>query len=298
MSTATIARKDLEDVVRSRLIWGVFGLFVLLMGIIGIASAGDSDAEITTEGFIDLFANLGAWLMVPVIGIMIGYMAIVGERQSGSLRVLFGLGFSRSNVLFGKLASRSAVIVVVTVASLLVMVSMAAIIADSFDIALFLKFAALTILLAVMFTVIAVAVSAATSTRYRAMAGAIGSYVVFAMLWHPLSAGIHYLLEGGLPPYEAPEWYFLLTRLNPLEAYNQVISVWIDQYVWGMIGWVNVVEDFDVDMSDPEVLLLTERVDGELPFYLSDWFAAVVLFLWIVVPIAIAYWTFERADLN
>lgn len=225
MKAITIARKDLEDVIRSKLIWGVFGLFVLLMAIIGIASAGDPDAEITTEGFIDLFANLGAWLMVPVIGIMIGYMAIVGERQSGSLRVLFGLGFSRTDVLVGKFVSRSLVIVGVTVAALAVMLGMAFLIADSFDMALFVQFAALSLVLAVMFTAIAVAVSAVTSTRYRAMGGAIGAYVVFAMLWHPLSAGIHYLLKGDLPAYHAPEWYFLLTRLNPLEAYNQVVSV-------------------------------------------------------------------------
>ncbi len=296
MRTATIARKDLEDVVRSRLIWAVFGLFVLLMGIIGIASASDGDSQITTEGLIGLFANLGAWLMVPVIGIMIGYMAIVGERQSGSLRILFGLGFTRRDVLTGKLLSRSMVIIIVTIASLLVMLVMAVFIADSFDLGLFAQFAALSILLAVMFTAIAVAASAITATRYRAMGAAIGAYVLFAMFWHPFAAGIHYLIVGELPAYEAPEWYFLLTRLNPLEAYNQVISVWTDQYVWGMIGWVTVVED--VSFEDANSLLLTERVSGELPFYLSDWFAGVIIILWVAVPIAIASWSFNRADLN
>lgn len=296
MSTVTMARKDLDDVLRSRLIWGVFGLFVVLMLIIGLASTSNADTEITTEGFINLFANIGAWLMVPVIGIMIGYMAIVGERQSGSLRVLFGLGFGRRHVLFGKLLSRTSTIIVVTIASLLVLLAIALPIADRFDVGIFLRFSALTLVLAVMFTTIAIAASALTSTRYRAMGGAIGAYVAFAMLWHPIAAGIHYGLEGDLPAYHAPEWYFFLTRLNPLEAYNQVISVWIGEYVWGMFGWVTIVEDFEWEQS--EALLLTNRVEGDLPFYLSDWFAVVILLMWIVIPIAIAYWQFDRADLN
>lgn len=296
MSTLTIARKDIEDVVQSRLIWGVFVLFVILMGIIGLASTGDADSEVTTEGFIGLFTNLGAWLMVPLIGIMIGYMAIVGERQSGSLRILFGLGFNRREVLLGKFLSRTGTIIVVTIASLLVMVGLAAVIADSWDTFLFVRFAGLAILLAVMFTAIAVAVSASVSTRYRAMGGTVGAYIVFAMLWHPIAAGIHWVIEGDLPGFNAPEWYFLLIRLNPLEAFNQVTSVWIDQYVWGIIGWVTVVED--VDMTNPDELILTNRVEGDLPFYLSDWFAVIILGLWIVIPLGVAYWRFKRADLN
>lgn len=298
MSTVTVARKDFEDVVQSKLIWTVLGLFVLLMGIIVLAGANTTDEQLGTEEFVGLFADLGAWLMVPVIAVMLGYMAIVGERQSGSLRVLFGLGFGRGDILAGKISSRALVMAVVTVVAMVVGLAMTLAAGATFDVWLFVRFAGLTMLLALMFTTIAVAISAATATRYRAMGGALGVYVLFAILWHPIAAGIHYVIEGSLPPYEAPTWYFLLTRLNPLEAYNQVISVWIDQYVWALFGWVNMVEDIDGDVSDPQFLLLTNRVEGELPFYLTDWFAVVIILAWIVVPLGLAYWSFARADLN
>lgn len=298
MNTVTVARKDFEDVVQSKLIWTVLGLFVLLMGIIVLAGANEADADLGTEGFVGLFADLGAWLMIPLIGVMLGYMAIVGERQSGSLRVLFGLGFGRGEILTGKLTSRTLAMVVVTAVAIVVGLAMTIAAGASFDAWLFVRFVGLTLLLAMMFTSIAVAISAAAATRYRAMGGALGVYILFAILWHPIAAGIHYVVEGSLPGYEAPTWYFLLTRLNPLEAYNQVISVWIDQYVWGLIGWVTMVEDIEGDFTDPQYLLLTNRVEGELPFYLTDWFAAIILIAWIVVPLALAYWWFGRVDLN
>lgn len=296
MSWSKMARKDFEDVIQSRLIWASVGLFVLLMVIIGIGV--QSVDEPVFEDFIDLFAQLGGWLMLPLIAIMIGYMAIVGERQSGSLRVLFGLTFSRGEVLIGKLASRVSVMVVVTIISLVVGLVVATAVTGGIDVQLFLAFSGLTILLAAMFTSIAISASALTSTRYRSMGLAVGAYILFALLWHPIAAGIHYVIEGSLPPYEAPGWYFLLTRLNPLEAFNQVTSGLIDQYVWGLIGWVNVVEDIDVDFTDPDVLLLQDRITGDLPLYLTDGAAALILALWTIVPIGIAYWSFNRVDLN
>lgn len=298
MNSVIVARKDFEDVVRSKLIWMVLGLFVFLMGIIVFAGANLGEEEIGTDAFVGLFADLGAWLMVPLIAVMLGYMAIVGERQSGSLRVLSGLGLGRADILTGKITSRALAMTVVTVVAMVVGLAMTLAVGAAFDAWLFARFAGLTLLLALMFTSIAVAISATTATRYRAMGGALGAYLLFAILWHPIAAGIHYVIKGALPVYEAPTWYFLLTRLNPLEAYNQVISVWIDQYVWGLFGWVNIVENLDGDVSDPQYLLLTNRVEGELPFYLTDWFAAVILLAWIVVPLAVAYWRFGRVDLN
>lgn len=296
MSWPLLARKDFEDVIQSRLIWAAVGLFVMVMVIIAIGTQNVNDPVF--EDFIDMFAQLGAWLMLPIIAIMIGYMAIVGERQSGSLRVLFGLSFSRGEVLLAKLASRVGVMAVVSVTALLVGLVLAILLVDGIELGLFLAFAGLTLLLAAMFTAIAISASALVPTRYRAMGLAVGSYVLFALLWHPIVAGIHYVVEGSLPPYEAPEWYFLLTRLNPLEAYNQVISGMIDQYVWGLIGWVNIVEDVEVEFGQSDMLLLSERVEGDLPIYLSDGAAVVIIALWIVVPIALAFVAFNRADLN
>ncbi|MFC4541187.1 ABC transporter permease subunit [Halosolutus amylolyticus] len=299
MSSTLIARKDFEDAVRSRMIWAVMGVFVFLMVVISAGAASNGLAEAEPTEIIPLVANIGGQLMIPVLALLVGYMAIVGERQSGSLRVLFGLSHSRWNVFLGKLASRLGVIVVATAVACLVALGMVVAMFDSFPARTLLAFSLLTVLLGMVFTAIAVAVSAMSASRMQAMAGAIGSYVLFTLGWHPLVAGVHYLVEGSLPGYEAAGWYFFLLRLNPLEAYTQVSSELADQFIWGIFGWQGVVEDIPAEtLQEPNALMLSNRLGGDLPLYLQEWTAVPILLLWIAIPLAIGYWRFEGADLN
>lgn len=299
MTSAQIARKDFEDAVKSKIVWAAVGVFVLLMAIIG-ASAATSDLSNTdATTIITLFANIGGQLLVPIIALMVGYMAIVGERESGSLRVLFGLSHSRRDVFVGKLASRLGVILVATLVACIVAVVMALVLFDSIPALTFLGFVTITLLLGAAFTAIAVGVSATTDSRMQAMGGSIGSYVLFTIVWYPLVAGIHYLVEGELAGLEAPNWYFFLVRLNPVEAYLQVAGSLADEFIWGLFGWQGMVEDVPASaLQDPNALMLSNRVAGDLPFYLSDWFAAVTMLVWIVVPAAVGYRAFRNADLN
>ncbi|PSQ50967.1 hypothetical protein BRD15_00320 [Halobacteriales archaeon SW_6_65_15] len=299
MTSAQIARKDFEDAVRSRMVWAVVGVFALLMVII-VAAAGTSDlSDSAATNVIAVFSNIGGQLLVPIIALMVGYMAIVGERESGSLRMLFGLSHNRRDVFTGKLASRLGVITVATLVACAVAVAMALVLFGSVPVVTFLGFIGITLLLGGTFTAIAVGVSAMTDSRMKAMGGAIGSYILFTMLWYPAVAGIHYVVEGDFAGYEAPNWYFFLLRLNPLEAYIQVTGSLADQFVWGIIGWQSIVEDIpNSALMDMNSLLLSNRVGGDLPFYLSDWFAVVTMLLWIAIPAVVGYRSFRDADLN
>ena len=297
MTWTAIARKDFEDVVRSRMIWGITAIFLLLMGIVTFGASAQIEDPSATD-VIFFFTNVGGQIFVPIIALVVGYMAIVGERQSGSLRVLFGLSHNRRDVLFGKLASRTGVIVVATLAACAFAAALMVALFGTLPVGTLLGFVALTLLLGAAFTGIAVGVSAMTDSRMQAMGGAIGSYLLFTMLWHPLVAGVYYLLEGELVGLEAPTWYLFALRLNPLEAYRQAISSLIESFVPALIGWENIVEDVPAGSFQGDALLLSNRVAGEVPFYLTEPFAAVVLLGWLVVPVAIGYRRFERADLN
>ncbi|NUC73655.1 ABC transporter permease [Haloterrigena sp. SYSU A558-1] len=299
MSSTLIARKDFEDAVRSKLVWAVMGVFLFLMALVAVSASTQDLSEVEPTQLIVTVTNIGGLLFIPIVSLIVGYMAIVGERQSGSLRVLFGLSHSRWDVFVGKFVSRLGVVFVATLLTVALTVGMAVAMFDSVPLGTYLGYSALTILLGLAFAAIAVGVSAVSTSRMQAMGGAIGSYVVFSLIWHPLVAGVHYLLEGSMPELEAPEWYFLLLRLNPLDAYRQVSSELAGEFIWGIIGMESIVEDIpDAAFENPDTLLLSNRVSGDLPFYLSDWFAAVVLLAWIVVPLAIGYWRFDGADLN
>lgn len=298
MSWRAIARKDFEDVIRSRMIWGILSVFVVLMAIITFGAAAGNLGDATGEDVIFLFANVGGQLLVPIVALVVGYMAIVGERQSGSLRMFFGLSFDRADVFYGKLASRLGVIGVATLVTVVLAGVLSLGLFGSLPLAAFLGFGVLTVLFGAMFTAIAVSVSAMAPSRMRAMAGAIGSYVLFVMLWHPIVAGVHFLVEGELAGYSAPEWYFLLLRLNPLEAYNRALSGLVDQYLYGLFGWETVVEDVSSGQLQQTSLMVSDRLGGHVPFYLTEWFSVVVLLAWIVVPVYLGYRRFQRVDLN
>lgn len=298
MSWRAVARKDFEDVIRSWLLWGIVGLFLALMGIIVMASYAQGATDGDATGLYSFFNALGAQLLVPVTALIVGYMAITAERQSGSLRILFGLSHGRRDVVVGKILSRSGAMVVAVGVLSAVILGLIALLASSFSAATFVGFVGLTLLLALAFVGIAVGVSASTGTRARSMAGAIGAYVFFALLWHPIVAGVHYAVEGEFAGYEAPEWYFALLRLNPLQAYADALGLLADTYMSLLLNWTGLVEDIEMERLQDGTLLLSDRLGGEVPFYLSEWASAAVLAFWFVVPVLIGYWRFQRADLN
>lgn len=298
MTWHAIAQKDFEDIIRSRMIWGLVGIFVLLMAIITFGAAAGQSEGGSGEDILFLFSNVGGQLLVPIVALVIGYMAIVGERRSGSLRMFFGLSFDRDDVFFGKLASRLGVILVATLVTCALAGLLSFVLFGSLPTGAFLGFTVFTVLFGLMFTSIAVSVSAMAASRMQAMGGAIGSYVVFTMLWHPAVAGIYYALNGELVGYDAPAWYFLALRLNPLDAYNRGVSILIDRYVYAIIGWPNVVEDISSQQLQNGGLMVSERLGGDLPFYLSEWITPIILAAWMIVPILIGYRRFERVDLN
>lgn len=296
MSWTGLARKDFEDVIRSWLLWAVVLVFVAINGLLAISAAISGTEDADAVGVYDLFQTFAGELLIPLAALMIGYMAIAGERQSGSLRILFGLSFDRDDVLFGKLASR---VLAITVATLVLLGVTALLIMGftSIDLSQFLQVAALTILYAAAFTAIAVSISALSDSRAKAMGGAVGIYVVFVMLWDAAVALLFRATQGQFPGLEAPAWYFFLKRLNPMTAYRESMTVILDQYQWGLIG-SGIVEDIPEEEFTGESLRLSNRVAGELPFYLSGWFSGVILLGWIVLAVGVAYWSFMRADLN
>jgi ABC-2 type transport system permease protein len=44
----------------------------------------------------------------PIVGVVVGYNAVSGGRESGSLKLLLSLPHSRADVVFGKVVGRGA----------------------------------------------------------------------------------------------------------------------------------------------------------------------------------------------
>ncbi|WP_266075345.1 ABC transporter permease [Haladaptatus caseinilyticus] len=277
MSFAVVARKDFEDAARSKMLWAITTLFVLATagGMYAISSLNDDFTAKQTVGFL----SSPATLIVPLAALVIAYLSIAGERESGSIKLLLGLPHTRRDVVLGKLIGRAGVVAVATVIAFIAGAIVLIVQYGSFPVTDFLVQGVVTLLFGLVFVGIAVGFSSMTATRSRAMAGAIGLYFLFQLVWNVVPMGAYYLLEGGFPSPmgKLPAWYFLLNLLNPVNAYA-------------------IVAQFLTNPSSQN--MYQTLVAGDAPFYLDGWFALVILGAWLVVPLAIGYQSFKRADLG
>lgn len=194
MTWPTIARKEFDDAVKSRLLWGIVAIIAVMTSLSAAISLLVPDVEGGPEMALG-GASQFAGLPVPIVALIAAYLAVAGERESGSLKVLLGLPPSRAEVLVGKFLGRSGVVVI-----------------------------ALVLGFAVSFVGIAVGISAATATRARAMTLAISAYLGLTLLWDLAPNGVHLLVAGEMPGAVVPAWFLLLQGLSPTGAYNALVQ--------------------------------------------------------------------------
>ncbi|WP_137291173.1 ABC transporter permease [Natronorubrum halophilum] len=283
MSAITVAKKDFADAARSRKLMALTAVFALFtFGGAFLASwVGDLFAEMEGEGAqttIDLVVALQtpASYLVPIIALILGYAAIAGERESGSLKFLLGLPHTRRDVVLGKILGRSAVVAVSILIGFGVgLIGLFAFV-GSVSIVDYLLFTLVTILFGFVYICIAVGLSSMTRSTTKAGAGAFGLIVFLWFVWGVLAMGVLYLVEGELWMESYPDWYISLLSLSPDAAYGSAIAA-----VFGE-GQFTIASAYGVENP---------------PLLAEPWFGFVVLAVWALVPLGIGIVLFNRADL-
>lgn len=285
----TVARKEFEDAGRSKLLWSLIGLLVGLVTIGYVAIWYTAD-DVTAAEVLS-FVGTPLQVILPIAALIAGYMAVVGERRSGSIKLLLGLPPNRTDVVFGKLLGRTAVVTAAVLLACLVSLVLGAVLFGSVPFVDWLGFAAVSALFGAAFAGLAVGTSAAVSTRGKSMAIVVGIYMILIALWELITAGPYYLIYGEGPPVEAETWYLVVEQFNPIFAYTNLISQIVEGSVFPF--------QFQYGLQSVEAYGMTpaERYPGDAPFYLQDEFGVVVLLCWLVVPVAIGYYRFNRTDL-
>lgn len=281
MSWRVVAKKEFNDAIRSLVLWIVSAVFVLF-GVLLVGSyiifedafsPPDADPGTALDAMVFVLSPIA--LVAPIIALMVGYKAIVGERESGSLKVLLSLPHTRWDVMFGKLVGRSLVVTVPLLAALIVMGILVSIFIEPIGPVTYGIVLVLSILFAMTFVAIAIAISGATSNSTIAGAAMFGVYVLFLLFWDLIDLGLLYLVEGRLTPQpDPPGWYLFFDMLSPDGAYLIAAQ--------GLL---------------PEVDIYAGLFPDTVPWYLTEWVAITILFFWLVVPFAIGYYRFREDDL-
>ncbi|WP_181684920.1 ABC transporter permease [Halorhabdus salina] len=276
MSTLAVAKKDFQDALRSRALWGLSVLFILLSLFIAYAFAEFTTEmgieEQTAEGLAYFLASqIG--LFVSVTAIVIAYKAIAGERESGSIKILLSLPHTRRDVLLGKVLGRSATLAVPTLIGLAAGAALGSVLMGEFAVVALGALLAMSLLFVVTYISIVVGLSALTGSTSRASMLTIGYFLVFEFLWGAVSFGVVWLMNGFSLPSEMPNWVFLVNQVPPSAAFTTGLTAL-------MPGDIPAATDPDFQA-----------------FYATPWLGLVILAFWLVVPLAIGYWRFSKADI-
>lgn len=281
MSWQVIARKELKDAIRSRVLHALSGILVLLaLALTGLYVSvptlfGAPSSELTLQSFIVLLGPATA--LVPILGAMLGYKAIAGERETGSLNLMLSQPHTRDDVVLGKFAGRSVVLaipVLLAFAAGLVVVLLSF---DAYSIVDYATFLALLVLIGMVYVAVATSLSASTRSTTKAAVGVLAYYVVFKMVWAPLMAAIYAVStrlrtgEWTLQFGGVPDWIHFLRTLSPHRAYQILLN--------------------ELILTDSPGALI------EQPAFVNEWTAIVVLALWIVGPLTLGLWRFDAVDL-
>lgn len=277
MTWAAVAHKDFLDASRSRSLWFLSGLFVVFALLTTYAYASLPELFAGPEGtssFGLVFFLAGVTsLFVSLTAIVVAYKAIAGERESGSATILLALPTSRRDVLLGKVAGRTSVLVVPVLVGFGAATLLAWALLEQFAVTDVLAFLVATGVFALAYTSVVVGLSAATGSTSKASALAVGFFLVFDLLWDALALGVVWVVNGFELPATTPDWLVLLSMFSPSTAYTAAVTALV---------------------PDATTFDLFAGVDA---FWATPWLGFAVLAFWIVVPLAVGYSRFATADL-
>lgn len=264
MSWEAVARKDYRDAVRSRWLWVLTAIMVLIFSLVSYLVRPAAGETVSTDAVVSHFIlSTLVTMIVPLAALVVSYDSITGEQSTGSLKLLLSLPHSRTAVVAGKLVGRSLAVATPVVVGFVLPAIVLAIGPLTFNIIGYVAFVTLTALLSAAFVGIALGLSAATASQRIALAGSVGAYFLFVPLWKALQFPLQFYLamQADTLPVKPQELLYYLDLVNPTGAYKHLL---------GAIGG--------------------QRPDDTL-------LAITLLVAWIVIPPAIGAVGFRMRDL-
>lgn len=265
---AAIARKEFRDRLRSRWVLAVAAvltMFALVIAYFGAAQSGAvgfKGIELTIASLTSLVIYL-----VPLIALILGYDAVVGERERGSLDLLLSLPLTRLELLLGKYLGLAAALAFATVAGFgLVGVAL------SYGIGMtglldYAGFILSTLLMGLAFLSLALLLSVLSSSKVVASGAAIALWFVYVLIYDLMLVGILVVTEGqylgGLFP--------VLLLLNPADIFR-ILNIFSLEEVKSLYGLATV---FPATLASP-------------------WLLGGAMLFWILAPLALAYARFRK----
>ncbi len=259
-----MAGKEFRDRIRNLWVLAVaviFSLFALAIAYFGSAqmgSVGFRGIDVTIASLVSLVIYL-----VPLIALILGYDAIVGERERGSLELLVSMPITRFEVLLGKYLGLSAALSCSTVigfgAGLLPLAAQL----GANDLYHYLGFVLSAILMGMAFLSLSLLVSVLAPDRMRASGMAIALWFFFVLIFDLLLTGALVVSQGNL----GSAVFGTLLMLNPADVFR-LLNIFSSEQVQTMYGLATVMPE---NLTNPAVLVCIMLGWIAAPFLIANW---------------------------
>ncbi|MES2148441.1 MAG: ABC transporter permease [Pseudomonadota bacterium] len=261
-----VASKEFRDRIRNRWVLAVaviFALFALAIAYFGAAQQGE-------VGFVNIGVTVSSLVslviyLVPLIALILGYDAIVGESERGSLELLLSMPITRFEILLGKYLGLSAALASSTILGFgagLLPLSNQLTHSDGVQYAGFVLSA---ILMGMAFLSISMLVSVRALDRVRASGIAIGLWFFFVLVFDLLLMGALVLSQGSL----SSSVFGVALMFNPADVFR-MLNIFSSEQLQTMYGLATVMPE---GLTRPTVLV-------------------AIMLGWIALPFTLAYWSF------
>lgn len=267
-----IAHKEFSDGLRNRWLVSITLLFAALaIGIAWLGAAASGQVGFTSISATVASLTSLATFLIPLIALLLAYDAIVGEDEGGTLLLLLTYPLNPKQVLLGKFIGHGVILALATLIGFGSAALVIGIFAQNISLTTltwaFIRFMLSSTLLGWVFLAIAYVLSCKVNEKSHAAGLALGVWFLFVLVFDLLLLALLVVSKGHFSADVFP-WLLLL---NPTDIYR-------------LINLAN----FNDKGADLGVISL----GSELPF--SPWILAVILLLWVVGTLWLAYYFFRR----
>jgi Cu-processing system permease protein len=262
-----IAAKEFRDRIRNRwvlavaAVFTVFSLAIAWFGGAQQGAVGLQSAEATIASLVSLVIYL-----IPLIALLLGFDAIVGERERGSLDLLLALPITRGELLLGKYLGLAAALTLSTLAGFAVVAVLMGNQLGANGLYHYIGFMASSVLLGLAFLSLAVMTSVLARDRTRASGLAIALWFAFVLVFDLLLLGVLVASGGRL----GGDTFAYLLLLNPADVFR-ILNVFSLEDLRTLYGLASIVP----------------------PALANPWLMGCAMLGWIVAPLAVAGWRFR-----
>ncbi len=277
-----IAQKEVKACLRNGWVIAIFSIFVLLSVFVSYFGAAVGNGD--WGGYEQTIVYLVAYMeyMGAVLGIVLGFGAVVQEREDGSLELLMSYPLDRGEVIGGKFLGLWAVLSLCVAGGLAVGGVVIAFTVEHMIWSEYYLFILSSVLMGGVFLSLSLLCSTYFTSNNSSMAGSVFFFFLFNILWLFLMyfvAELSFGWDALTTDKPTPTWYFALQLINPV------------------VVWYSLLATNLTALRDYMAIELGGTRAAEHPEFYQTWGLLALLVIWIAVPLLLAEYIINKKAL-